>query len=200
MKLRTIFSWLAFSFLLLSAGKSQFYGGLSGGFNFSQIDGDGFGGYGKVGLNLGGYVHYDFDDRIGFQMELLYSCRGAREAIVETGEIYHWRLNYMDWVLLGNFTLVGNGKQALVAHAGFSPGYLLYAKSGRSGFTSNISGVLRNLDVCAIAGLTLYFTPHVSMVSRFNYSIADILASADPNTSARFSNHFISLLFRYEFR
>ena len=34
-----------------------FYGGLIGGFNFSQVDGDNFAGYHKAGFNVGGVLY-----------------------------------------------------------------------------------------------------------------------------------------------
>jgi hypothetical protein len=41
-----------------------FYGGLVGGVNFTQLDGDNYAGYHKVGFNGGGIVYARFDEHL----------------------------------------------------------------------------------------------------------------------------------------
>lgn len=55
-----------------------FYGGLLLGTNFTQVDGDNFAGYHKVGLNAGGIVYTQFAEHVAASLEILFSQRGAR--------------------------------------------------------------------------------------------------------------------------
>lgn len=179
---------------------AQFAGGVSAGLNFCQVDGDSFSGYGKVGPQLGGFVYYPLSDMLAVQTEISFSNRGARFADSETGFFYHLRLNYTEWSILGNLTVVDNGDQAIVVQGGIAPSYLLSAREGQSGFTADITRFFRRMDVPAQVGLTLRLSQHFSLVSRFNYSIFDISAFADPSNSARLSNNYFSLMFRWEWR
>lgn len=55
-----------------------FTGGLILGSNFSQVDGDTYFGYHKLGLNAGGVVNIHFTKEIGASLELLYTQKGSR--------------------------------------------------------------------------------------------------------------------------
>ncbi|MEO6832525.1 MAG: outer membrane beta-barrel protein [Chitinophagaceae bacterium] len=57
-----------------------FYGGLEAGANFSQIDGDGFSGYHKVGFVGEGIVYIKPTKLIGFSLGLGYAQKGMNEA------------------------------------------------------------------------------------------------------------------------
>lgn len=63
---------------------NTFIGGLVAGANFTQVDGDGYKGYNKVGLNVGGIVYLPFGEMdlpvegtIALSMEVLYSQKGS---------------------------------------------------------------------------------------------------------------------------
>ena len=51
--------------------EKTFYGGLIAGTNFSQVDGDNFAGYHKVGFNLGGIVYTKLDEHLSLSMEVI---------------------------------------------------------------------------------------------------------------------------------
>lgn len=55
-----------------------FYGGAVLGANFSTVQGDGYGGYHKVGLNAGGIVCARILPKILASVELLYTQKGSR--------------------------------------------------------------------------------------------------------------------------
>lgn len=59
--------------------QQRFKGGITGGFNFSQIDGDDLIGFNKPGFNAGGYVSAILSDRWQLSMELLYSQQGSKQ-------------------------------------------------------------------------------------------------------------------------
>jgi hypothetical protein len=80
-----------------------FSGGLILGMNFTQVDGDTYFGYHKVGLNAGGVVYVHFTKVFGASMELLYSQKGSRgESVLESSTAgtyvakYFMNLNYVE--------------------------------------------------------------------------------------------------------
>lgn len=54
-----------------------FYGALTGGLTLSQIDGDNYAGYDKVGFSAGAGVYMRVWENIAASMEILYSQKGA---------------------------------------------------------------------------------------------------------------------------
>jgi Outer membrane protein beta-barrel domain len=80
-----------------------FEGALVAGANFTQIDGDSFYGYHKVGLDAGGMVYIHFTSTFGLTMELAYSQKGSRgeqiSGSVNMGtyvEKYFMNVNYVE--------------------------------------------------------------------------------------------------------
>jgi hypothetical protein len=55
-----------------------FYGGLLAGTSFTQVDGDAYAGYNKVGLNAGGIVYARLADKLAASIEITYAEKGAR--------------------------------------------------------------------------------------------------------------------------
>ncbi len=60
-----------------------FEGRLLLGANFSQLDGDTYAGYHKVGLNTGAEVYVHFNQAFGTSFELFYSQKGVRGGTVK---------------------------------------------------------------------------------------------------------------------
>ena len=107
-----------------------FNGGLILGANFTQVDGDSFYGYHKVGLNAGGVVYIHFTRTLGVSMELLYSQKGSRGELV-TGsqsigtyvEKYFMNLNYVEvpitfHLIVHNFDLEAGASYAYLISSG----------------------------------------------------------------------------------
>lgn len=62
----------------LFSGERTFTGGAVVGVNMTQVDGDGYGGYRKLGINAGGIVYWNFLPKAGVSVELSYSRKGSR--------------------------------------------------------------------------------------------------------------------------
>lgn len=58
--------------------EQRFFGGIIGGLNATQIDGDTYSGYHKAGLNAGAIVYWRFTRPFGLSVEMLYSQKGSR--------------------------------------------------------------------------------------------------------------------------
>ena len=89
-------------FLVYSFAYSQnFSAGPIIGINTSQVSNDNLGGFNKIGLRLGGFVHKAFEN-FDFQMELQYINKGSRENIGQNtySEGYRLNVNYIEMPLL----------------------------------------------------------------------------------------------------
>jgi hypothetical protein len=120
---------LALLFLgFISPLKAQYYGepytalagGLIGGINFSQVDGDGYKGYDKLNVTGGGIIYLPFrnmdlpiDGTIALSMEVLYTQKGSK----------------------GNTPVLGIKSQTINLHYGEIPIQVNYYRGARkSGF------------------------------------------------------------------
>lgn len=84
-----------------------FFAGLAVGCNITQVDGDGYSGYHKIGLNLGPVVYARFSDRFGASIAINFSQKGAisknyTENSFGIGYVddYSIKLNYIEVPLL----------------------------------------------------------------------------------------------------
>ncbi len=84
-----------------------FDGRLIMGTNITQVDGDSYSGFHKVGLNVGGMVYVHLSPSVGISMEMLYAQKGARGAHVSESpyvgtyfDKYHLNLNYVEVPLI----------------------------------------------------------------------------------------------------
>ena len=89
--------------LYLQNTNYRFFGGLVAGVNFSQVDGDTYAGYNKVGVNAGGIVYARLTDNIGASMEFNYTQKGshaisnsASPALGTYFSEYRLKLNYVE--------------------------------------------------------------------------------------------------------
>lgn len=107
-----------------SSFSQRFEGGVLGGLNATQVDGDTHKGYHKAGIVLGGYVQTDISRNLFAAMELKFAQKGSRniDSLATDGQIkYIMRLNYAEMpVYLGIRT---SEKTTLIAGASF--GYLI---------------------------------------------------------------------------
>ena len=89
--------------------KRTFIGGLVAGGNFTQVDGDDFRGYAKIGANFGGIVYAQIDEGFALSMEILYSQKGSRSKTgieAEPGLFitnYRIELNYAEVPIMINY-------------------------------------------------------------------------------------------------
>lgn len=90
----------------------NFYGGVVLGANMCTVDGDGYGGYHKVGFNAGGVVYVKFVKNFLGSIELLYTQKGSRGVnateysnLGPGFEKYYLDLNYVEVPLVLHYAL-----------------------------------------------------------------------------------------------
>jgi hypothetical protein len=188
MIIRLIFLYLTISLSLPANAQDNFYeqepkvfnGGLILGANFTQIDGDTYYGYHKVGLNVGGVVYVHFSSVIGASMELIYSQKGSRgEDVTESPTIgtyvakYFMNVNYVEVPLTLHIRSHGWDFEAGVSYARLvhSNEWVL---ADQSVFIDPVLNRFNTADVDYIFGLTRKLYKELYANARFQYSITSI--------------------------
>ncbi|MEZ4775991.1 MAG: porin family protein [Bacteroidia bacterium] len=140
-------------------------GGLSLGFNASQVDGDNFRGFNKAGFSVGGFVTYPLNDRFSLQPEILIEQLGSanqQQLIVQT--------TYFDVPVLLSATVpieLGETTQEIQVVAGPVIGVLLGARD----FNFDITNQIKKVDYRATAGIA-YRLGRASLGIRYGYSLS----------------------------
>ncbi|MCB0700794.1 MAG: PorT family protein [Chitinophagales bacterium] len=87
-----------------------FYGGLIAGATFTQVDGDNFAGYHKVGFTGGGIAYAELAPKFAASIEILYTQKGSRAHKTQTSnnkvffiEKYDIDLSYAEVPILFNY-------------------------------------------------------------------------------------------------
>lgn len=90
--------------------ENTFSGGLVAGSTFTQVDGDNFAGYTKMGFTFGGIVYARLVDKIAGSIEILYTQKGARSNKTQISnnrvfliEKYAIDLNYAEVPIMINY-------------------------------------------------------------------------------------------------
>ena len=83
-----------------------FYGGLTLGANFTQVDGDGFSGYHRVGIHAGPLVYVRMSSTLYLSFELLYDQKGSkwRDITDIAAAGYDLKLTYAEVPLVLHYT------------------------------------------------------------------------------------------------
>lgn len=175
-----------------------FYGGLIAGANFTQVDGDNYAGFHKVGMNVGGIVYARFDEHLAASIEILYSQKGARghkeQSSINRYIItkYDVRLNYAEVPL----QLCYFDRRRSHFGAGFSVARLVSVKE-EGAFRQNVGPAVnfddypfRKMDYNFIAGGSLHLLKGLFLNARFQYSLrpvreGDIGVKLPPEYSGR---------------
>ncbi len=154
----------------------RFEGGVLGGLNASQVDGDTYGGYNKPGIVAGAYLQTNLSPTIFTGMELKFAQKGSRKnpnpKLQDDQEKYIMRLNYIDLpVYLGYRT-----SEKIAVLAGLSAGYLVsgteFDNDGK--FVEENRKPFNEFDVQAMLGFRFQFTKRLFVDLRGAYSVSPV--------------------------
>ena len=138
----------------------------------SQIDGDSWGGYNKLGYSLGGFAWYDFNDRVSLSPEITIGHRGSRE-MVDGYEQYN--LNVIDFPLLVRYCILGDiNAQNLQIEAGPSANFLLSAKAGFGQQKLDLMPQFNRLNLSINAGATFFVNKNIGIMGRWSYALTNM--------------------------
>ena len=207
-----IFILVAFSLTLKA---QRFQGGLLGGFNGTQVDGDRYRGYHKPGLLAGFFVQTALAPAVFAAMELKYSQKGARsrpkiinnnnqgmqvynEPIDDSGmQKYIMRLGYAELPVYAGFR---TGEMISVI-GGVSFGYLLHSGEfdDYGKFPGESEQAFNSVDVQPFIGFQFDFLDNLKLDLRLAYSVLPIRGEPLDSyywISSQFNN-VISMAFYY---
>ncbi len=164
------------------------------GFNATQLDGDQYRGYDKVGLHGGLGVSYRFPNnpKLGLGTEIIFSAEGSSEKINFSssnntqGVI---SLNYIRIPLLFSFR-----EWKFDFHAGASYGRLIGSDTNE--FTIYLADDFRQDDIGIVLGASYMFTDNWALTFRFSRSVMNTV-KPEINRDA-LNGHFLT--FRVEYR
>lgn len=187
-----------------------FYAGPVLGANFSQVDGDNYAGYHKVGLNAGGIVYAHLADKIAASIEILYVQKGARSNIVKESAIkgiiltkYLLNLNYAEVPIQLNYF----DKRKSHFGAGLSYSQLVSTRETATVQPSTVvvpnfevDYPVKKMDINFVMTGNLHLYKGLFLGIRFQYSVIPIRTNVAPGygRTQQFNNVF-SLRLMYLF-
>lgn len=146
----------------------RFRGGVILGLNASQVDGDDFAGYHKLGINGGFLSEIPVSKKFFTSVEILYSQKGAKSRTY-AGYPTEYRVNleYAEVPVLINF----QEKTAVNFGLGFSYGRLLKSKEYRDELPQPPSTDFNRDDICIVANGNYLISDHLRLNIRAAYSV-----------------------------
>ncbi len=162
-------------FLIIPVCHSQnFDAGLKLGLVASQVDGDTYGGYDKLGLDVGVYVNYYFTPRASLKLELEYIQKGSsHNPNFDIGDFdqYLLRVNYVQLPVLWHYQLT----KSFSCETGLAFGVLMsyYEEKYQTQIQSN---AFRKFALSYQAGFGYNIDQNWKANLRFDYSLIDIRA------------------------
>ena len=170
---RLIFT-LLFALGLNSAFSQSFTGGLKGGFNLSQIDGDKMKGYHKGGLIFGGYINRELNDNLNWQMEMIYVSKGSKEVTKVDSVIVGYKRIVVNYIEVPMILQIWLDKFKTDLELGLSMSTLINSKEENGDGETIIIGPFRRVGFGSLIGLNYAFGDNLSGSARFTYSISPI--------------------------
>lgn len=155
-----------------------FNAGIKLGLVGSQVDGDGFGGYDKLGLDAGLFVNYQLSMRTSLQLEMEYIQKGSSHTpnyidgdIIE----YKMRVNYLQLPVLFQYKLAQN----FSVETGPGFGILLSNYEEYNGWDIQ-SNLFRKFALSWITGLNYKISDSWNANFRLDYSLIGIRQKPAP--------------------
>ena len=187
-----------------------FYAGPVLGGNFTQVDGDNYAGYHKVGLNVGGIVYAHLAEKLAASVEILYVQKGARSNITKESAIkgiiiekYNLNLDYAEVPIQLNYF----DKRKSHFGAGISYSQLVAMKETAEVSPKSIvvpdfevAYPVKKMDINFIMTGNLHLYKGLFLGLRFQYSVIPIRTNVAPGygRTQQFNNIF-SLRLMYLF-
>jgi hypothetical protein len=165
--------FLFFGFLFSAELNAQrILGQFSVGMNLTQVDGDEFYGFHKVGLNIGPGVLVPFgkNKKWSVGMELLYSQKGSHHSGSSDTTTYNLKIDYLEIPVLVHFT----DKKVISGGVGFSYGQLINYKETKNSFFDSLytyQNSMSNFDISVIADLQIRLWNRLWANLRYQYSV-----------------------------
>ncbi|HSI90272.1 MAG TPA: porin family protein [Adhaeribacter sp.] len=159
-----VFTVLGFFLFSQSVSAQTIRNAIIIGASASQIDGDGVGGFDKVGLVFGGSSTFKVSENFSFQPEILWLQKGSKRA--DSLTFFKWRLNYVSVPVLVNYKI----QPKFTLQGGLAFDYLIDAKLDEGyGFFDRTED-LNKFDLGYTAGIEYRIWDNLAANARYQYS------------------------------
>jgi len=155
-------------FIAFPGFSQQFQGGFFGGFSASQIDGDTYSGYNKLGFTAGAYATRELSRNINLKTEVRYIQKGANKKVTENSlSMDKTKLQYAEIPLLVQYFY----NNEFYFEGGIVPEFLLAsAEDFGDGFIEPTNPYhLFSLEGTLGAGY--FLSRHIAAGARYTYSL-----------------------------
>jgi hypothetical protein len=153
------------------ASANYFSGGMMLGFTGSQVDGDTYSGYNKLGLTGGIFVSRKFNDIWSMQAELKYIMKGAAKTTSATDpSIDILGLHYFELPLLCKVKTT----KKIEVESGLAEAYLFYATKNDGYGPIKPIYPINKTDLSWIAGISYLYSEKFTFNLKFSYSLLRI--------------------------
>jgi hypothetical protein len=156
--------------LTISSFSQTFEGGFFGGVSASQVDGDRFSGYNKVGLTAGAYVTRKINRSLNWKMEIRYIQKGAYKKNTEFDPtMFKTSLQYAEVPFLLQYFY----NRRVFLEAGLVPEILLSSKEESEAgiIPADQSLPFHHFSAEGTAGVGYFLTDNIAAGFRYTYSI-----------------------------
>ncbi len=199
MKLRLLIIsvWLLLPAVSFSQ-KKGFNAGVLAGIVPSQVDGDSYGGYHKVGLQAGLFSEFVFNKQVSLITEIKYINKGAKQVSKDNTFYYKSSLNYVEVP----FALQYYYKKGFSFNAGLAFGYLISYSENFGWGNVVIDPQFKKYEFSGFAGIGYKISEKLLIVNRFQYSILPVRDYPLPSTTIRdrgWNNNTILIGLYYKF-
>jgi len=144
------------------AMSQEFNALIAGGAVFSQLDGDHYAGYYKLGLNSGIYVNRFVNKDLAVQLGLRYMQKGSKKE-----SYYKCSLQYAELPLTLRYFYFDK----IDIEAGFSFGYLIKQYEELEGYEIIDAPSFNKFDWSGILGINYKISDKLSLGAQLNYSL-----------------------------
>ena len=154
----------------------NFDGGLLAGITATQVDGDGYGGYDRVGLVAGVWVSRPINNDFAVRTELKFIQKGSYHKFTDgaggTIGFYSLRLNYIDLP----FFIEYHFRDDVVPFVGISTGFLwrAFESNAEGSYPEEDIAMFRKVEVAGTAGVEYKISRNFSLCASMSYSILPV--------------------------
>ncbi len=176
-----------------------FGGGFFAGISASQVDGDTYAGYNKLGLTAGAYILRDISRKLDWKMELRYIQKGAyHKGPEQNPSLYKLTVHYVELPVMLQYRF----QDKILFDAGLAPGvFLFYREEDENGEFPG-DNPFHRISLDAFAGANYALTDHLIAGLRYSYSVIPIRDHPSGQTyrlnHGQYSNMFSFTLY-YQF-
>jgi hypothetical protein len=189
-----------------NAQAQRILGGISLGMNLTQVDGDQFYGFNKVGVTFGpmAIIPFGKDQNWSVSMELLYSQKGSYHRGSTDSTYYRLNLDYIDVPVMIHFT----DKRVISAGIGICYGQLINHKESYLFITpDSLKTTMKPYDLSAVGEISVRLWHGFWFNARYQYSMLSLrsVTFIDPTNNKNIwerkqYNNVISIRLTYVFK